>query len=455
MASALRAAILSDGSVQTVWSMWAIEWLENLQLNIYDASRTNSYPRVLALLREYAAFDGPTDLVESGSRERYIALLDQLNTYRKTALPPLSVEELTVRPGGLPQIITVFTEGTTLRASLGPTHALTSRTTVDGRSVLGRIEYRNDLPDELAIEVEWELTVDPWAERLASEQLTKIGQHLDGVFAGWSLEPKLMRELAVRSAAATLLPGGHRLRVRFVVDAARPNLVFWPLLSAGIPWSVDWTFTERETARVVKGTWAAPPLSVAHQREPLVAVVNASLINNGSRPVNVNYVRGKDGSFVALNPTLRIGPRETVSLPAGAAVAVSVPPEAIETSFDLDDFFSDFYVDNAQPIVDRVVITNNLPTSEPGYDAFDYLELTISAAVDGDTSVRPAVWSGRRLTARGTREGEISLPFLRPTHGAPRITIEGRAHYLNGERTLKPTVFDTMSVTITQDMFRE
>jgi hypothetical protein len=265
-----------------------------------------------------------------------------------------------------------------------------------------------------------------------------------------------MQELAVRSATATLLPGGRRLRVTFVVDVDGANLMFWRLLnSAGIPWSVDWTFTERETGRVVKGTWAPPPLNLVHQREPLVAVSNVGLVNNGSSPVNVNYVRGKDGSFVALNPTLRIGPGETVPLPAGAALTVSVPPEAIETSFDPEHFDRDFYVLNAEPLVDRVVIKNNLPTSETGYDAFDYVEVTVSAAVEGDTSLAPAVWPGVRLSARGTPGAERSLPFLRLARGARRITIEGRAYYLNGERTLKPTTFDTMSVTITRDMFRE
>lgn len=455
-ASPLRTAIQADAFAQTAWSMWAIEWLDSLQLGIYDASRRNDYSRVLTLLREYAGFDAPAELVEPSSRASYIALLDHLNMYRKTALPALSVEERTILPGGLPQTVAVFTEGATLRTLLAPTHALASRKTVGGRSVLGLIEYRNQNPNELTIEVEWELTVDPWVERLASEQLTKSGQRLDGVFAGWSLEPKPMQELAMRSAAATLLPGGRQLRVSFVVDADRANLVFWRLLnSAGMPWSVDWTFTERETGRVVKGTWAGPPLSLVRQREPLVAVSNGSLVNNGPSPMGVTYVRDKDGSFVALNPTLRIGPRETVPLPAGAALAVSVPPEAIETSFDPEHFDSHFYVKNAEPLVDHVVIKNNLPTSETGYDAFDYLEVTVRAVVEGNTSLAPAVWPGVRLLARGTAEGEKALPFLRLTQGARRITIEGRAYYTNGERTLKPTTFDTMSVTITRDMFRE
>lgn len=144
-----------------------------------------------------------------------------------------------------------------------------------------------------------------------------------------------------------------------------------------------------------------------------------------------------------------------MSLPAGAALAGSVPPEAIETSFDPEHFASNFHVLNREQVVDRIVIKNNLPTSEPQYDSFDYIEFTVSAAVEGDTSLAPAVAGPFRLSASGTRGGEISVPFLRLARGARRITIEGRAHYANGERTLKPTTFDTMSVTITREMFRE
>jgi hypothetical protein len=73
-----------------------------------------------------------------------------------------------------------------------------------------------------------ELTVDPWSERLAAERLTKAGQRLEGYLpAGHWAKP--MQELGVRSAAATLLAGGRRLRVRLIVDAERANLVFWRL----------------------------------------------------------------------------------------------------------------------------------------------------------------------------------------------------------------------------------
>jgi hypothetical protein len=41
-------------------------------------------------------------------------------------------------------------------AALAPTHALVARENVAGRSVLGLMEYRNERPDELAIEVWWD-----------------------------------------------------------------------------------------------------------------------------------------------------------------------------------------------------------------------------------------------------------------------------------------------------------
>ncbi|HEX6975611.1 MAG TPA: hypothetical protein VF147_14500 [Vicinamibacterales bacterium] len=454
-ATSLQAATDAEPVVRTAWSMWAVEWLETLQLDIYDASRANDSKKVLKLLRDYEGFDVPTALIAPDMRERYRSLLEDLNTYRQTALPALMVEEITVRPGGLPQNVTVFTEGATLRASLAPTHALAARENVAGRSVLGLLEYRNERPDELSIEVEWELTVDPWMERLAAEQLNAAGQRLDGVFAGWALEPKPMQELGIRSASGTLLPGGKRLRVRFVVDAERANLVFWRLLnSAGIPWTVDWRFTEPRSGRVVTGTWAGPPLSLVRQRDPLVTVNGGQIANDGTSPVTVNYVKAGDGSFVALNPTIRLAPGEKAAAPGGVTAA-SVPPEAVETAFDPDRFAADFHVLNAEQVVDHVVITNTLPTSDDQRGAFDYLEISVTASVEGDSTAAPAIAGPFRLAASGTRGGEIALPFLRLARGTRRITVAGRAYYANGYRTLTPTSFDTLTVAITKEMFQE
>ena len=454
--SALAGAIQSDPMAQTAWSMWALEWLQTLQLEIYDATRANDNQKVLTLLRSYEGFDVPAGLIAVDMRDRYRQLLGDLNTYRTTALPALLVESLTVRPGGLPQTVTVFTEGASLRASLAPTHALAARESAGGRSVLGLIEYRDDRPDELAIEVEWELTVDPWIERLAAQQLASGGQKLDGVFAGWALEPKPMQELGIRSATGTLLPGGQRLRVRFIVDAQRANLVFWRLLnSAGIPWTVDWRYAEPRSGRVVTGTWAGPPLTLVRQKNPSVTVDGGQLVNGGNSPVVVNYVQAGDGTFVALTPVVRLdaGEKRALSLPGGAAPA-RVPAEAIETAFDPDRFASDFHVLNGEQVVDRVLVTNVLPTSDAERGVFDYLEITVTASVEGDATVAPATTGPFRLSAAGTRGGEISIPFLRLARGARRVSVAGRAHYANGYRTLEPTSFDTLTISITPEMLK-
>lgn len=454
----LRAAIQDDTFVQTAWSMWALEWVEGLQLEIYQASQVGDHPRLLALLREYAAFDGPVELVTSDMRAQYAGVLGELNEYRRTALPALSVEEVTVQPAALPQTLTVFTEGATLRAFLAPTHALAAQTSIGGRSVLGLIEYQPERSDELAIEVEWELTVDPWAERLAAEHLEKKGQPLDGVFTGWSLDAKPLQELGVRSALATLLPGGRRLRVRFVVDAARANLVFWRLLnSTGLAWTVDWSFREASTSRVVTGTWAGPPLSLIRQRESAVTLRDGALVNDGSSPVTVSYLRNEDGSFVALDPAVRLNAGETIALPeaVNAAAPRSIPPEAVETAFDPERFASDFHVLNAEEVVDRLVIRNNLPTSDPLRGAFDRLRITVTAAIDGDSTTEPSAMGPFELSATGTRGGQISLPVLRLARGARRVTVQGTAYYAHGERTLAPTTFDTLTIAITDDMFRD
>jgi hypothetical protein len=462
--SQLQPAIQADPDLHAAWSLWVVEWLETLQAEIYDAHRALDYPRVLRLFGQYAAFDAAPTLVDADRRAAYGEVLEQLNAYRRDALPPLLGRELTVLPGGLPQPVFVFTEGATLRTTLAPTHALAARTNVAGRSVLGMIEYVNERPDELSIEVEWELSVDPWSERLATEQLAKGGQRLDGVFAGWSLEAKPMEELGVRSANATLLAGGRRLRVRFVVDAARANLVFWRLLnSAGFPWSVGWTFREPGTGRVATGTWAGPALTLARQRQPSISVTENGIVNTGSSSVTINYVQRQDGAFVALDPTLRIKPGETAAIPAAASSTgtITIPPAAVETAFDPERFASDFYVINGEQVVDRVTVRNNLPSTDPLRGSFDRLEITVRASIDEDGTT-PAVEAGPFvLSAKDTKAGQLSIPFLRLARGTRRITVEGKAYYAHdgertgSERTLKPTTFDTLAIVISEDMFKD
>lgn len=454
----ISAITRSEVLAQTGWSMWAVERLELLRLNIYDASRRGDRQRVVSLFREYEAFNPSSQTVSADMRDRYLAVVGDLQTYRQNAMPPLWVEEVVVRPGGLPQPVTTFTEGSTFRTSLAPTHALASRARIDGRSVLGLIDYRSERPDEIGIEVEWELSVDPWVEQLVAKQLMKKGQRLDGLFSGWVLDAKPMQEMGVRSATATLLPGGRRLRMRLIADAERGNLVFWRLLnSAGLPWSVDWKFTEPGSGRVVTGTWAGPALTLARQRDPQVALEDGHLVNKGPHAVVVNYLRTNDGSFVALNPVMRLAAGERVPVPrAVARVGPSaIPPEAVESAFNPDTFGNDFYVLNGDQVVDRVVVRNLLPTSDDARGAFDRLEITVKADVEGGSAEGTATAGPFVLSAAGTKAAEISLPFLRLARGQRQVAIEGRAYYAGGSyRTLKPTTFDTLSIAITPDMFQ-
>jgi hypothetical protein len=453
----IKAAAQADSVARTAWSLWAVERLQSLWLAIYDAGRTRDDQRLLQLFREYEGLDVPADAIEAGLRKDYLETLADLNRYRETALAPLFVEELTVQPGGLPQSVSVFTEGATLRRSLAPTHALVLRENVGGRSVLGLLEYRNDHPDELAIEVWWELTVDPWIEQLAAARLAERDQAL-GVFAAWSLEGKPMQELGIRSGTAKLQPGGRRLHLRLVVDADRANLVFWRLLnSGGLPWAVDWRFTEPRTGRVVTGTWAGPPLSLVRQRDPVVRVSGSEIVNAGTSPATINYLRLGDGSFWAPNPALRLGAGEKIPVPAAPAApggAVTVPAEAVETAFDPAAFGNDFYVLNGEQVVDRIVVKNALPASDDARGAFDYVEVSLTTRVAGGSDADAATAGPFRLSAAGTLASEVSIPLLRLSRGGRQVTMVGRAYYAGGSyRTLKPTTFDTSSIILTPALF--
>lgn len=459
----IESARANNPAAAEAASAWMLARLDYLRLTIYAAASGGDDGKVLALFREYESLAAGVALVAPAARPQYLEIVKDLNTYRTTALAPLFVEDVTVSPGGLPRVVTVFTEGSNLESTLAPTHALAVRAGGGGRSALGVIDYRNDRPDEIAIEIEWELTVDPWIAKLAAAEL-RNGAKLRGVFSGWGLEAKPMQEIGVRSATATLLPGGRRLRARFVADAASANLVFWRLLNtSGLPWTVDWTYREPRTNRVVTGTWAGPPLSVARQRAPQLEVSGGRIRNGGTSAATVHYVRTGDDAFVPLNPPVLIAPGGSVA-PAGVSGGFSVPAEAVEIAFDPERFAADFHVLNGEEIVDQVVIRNLLPATDEQRGAFDYVEITVTSAMPGGEGVAgggDAIGGGAsigplRLSATGTRGAEITLPMLRLTRGARQVTIAGKAYYAGGgERTLVRRTFDTLTIAITPEMFQQ
>src|SRR5262249_46216334 len=111
----LRAAAQAAPLAGVAWSLWTVERLEDLSLAIREAERRQDDQGQLKLFREYEGLGLPGGMIDTSLRKDYLALLDDLNRYRETALPPLFVEELTVQPAALPQSVSLFTEGATLR----------------------------------------------------------------------------------------------------------------------------------------------------------------------------------------------------------------------------------------------------------------------------------------------------------------------------------------------------
>ncbi|MGH7359949.1 MAG: hypothetical protein ACREJR_14145, partial [Candidatus Rokuibacteriota bacterium] len=241
------------------------------------------------------------------------------------------------------------------------------------------------------------------------------------------------------------------------VDADRANLVFWRLLnSGGLPWAVDWRFTEPKTGRVVTGTWAGPPLSLVRQRDPLVRVSGTEIVNAGTSPATINYLRLGDGSFWAPTPALRLNAGEKIPIPSPPGArggAVTLPPEAIETAFDPGAFANDFYVLNGEHVVDRLTVRNALPTSDDARGAFDYLEVSLTTQVPGGSEADAATAGPFRLSAAGTLGSEVSIPLLRLSRGGRQVTMAGRAYYAGGShRTLAPRMFDTTTIIVTAEL---
>lgn len=122
----------------------------------------------------------------------------------------------------------------------------------------------------------------------------------------------------------------------------------------------------------------------------------------------------------------------TPAADSGISGPFTVPPEAVEIAFDPERFTSDFHVLNGEEIVDTVVIRNTLPTTDDQRGAFDYLEISIASRIAGASDADTATAGPFRLSATGTRGGEITLPMLRLARGERQVTVSGRAYYAGG-----------------------
>lgn len=452
------AAASQQDDARLALSRWTVAALQRLRGRILDADAAEDYATLVQLFVRYAAFAPPADL-HPRMREEYDELRAELNKYRGEVLLPVFARPIEVTPpAGVAQRLHVFTESSPFRQTLAPTHLLASGIDFEGRKVLGLLEYDPNRPDEITIEVELELTVDPWLAALAAAHLRAEGEAVEGMFSGWTLKARPIEEIGVKESRVTALPGGRRMRVRLVLEGQKAGTMFWNLFSGtGIPLTYDWEFRGGSNQPVTNGTWSGPTLSFARRAAHTLRVEGGRVRNDGPAPVLIEYVALGETKFVGLARAVRIEAGHAVDLKElGVAVdgsTVWIPPQAVITTLDPREIERAFYVVNGQQFIQHVTLTNLLPAYDsPSGGALHYVEVfvAIGAGAQADATKRAGPF---RLSAAQTTGSEIRLPFLRPGKGSERITVWGAAHYDNGGcQTIVATTFESGVATVTPSM---
>lgn len=451
------AAAKTNDDVRAALSHWTVAALRQMQLAILDADATENYVTLGRLFSRYRTFETPTS-VHPKYQGEYASLRAELNRYREDVLPPAFPRELCVTSGGLSQCVHVFTESSPIRQTIAPTHMLSTSLEMNGRSVLGVVQFDRARPEDLTLDTELELTVDPWLQALAMAQAKAEGESLDGMFSGWMVKARPIEEMGIKESQVTVMPGGRRMRVRLVLDGQKAAMVFWKLFSAsGIPLTFDWEYRAPKGRSVSSGTWVGPALSLARRTSHTLRVEQGQVKNVGVSPQSIEYVGLDRATFAVLSRAVRIDPGQAVAvdklgIPAPAP-ALWIPPQAVVAALDPLDVERTFYVVNGAQFIEQVALTNLLPAhdAESG-GALQYVELYLALGVQGPGE-RDGMQAGPyRLSAAHTTGSEIRLPFLRPGKGAERVLVWGAAFYANGCQTIAPTTFDSWIVKITPSM---
>jgi hypothetical protein len=451
------AAAAGADDLKLALSRWSLARLQRLRSDILDADAKDDNATLVHLFLRYAALTPPVDL-HPKVRSEYDGLRAELNRYRGEALLPLDERKIQVTPtGGLARTLSVFTEGASLRQTLGPTHMLASPIDVDGRSVLGILAYDPARPDEIVVEVALELTVDPWLEALAAAKLRADDGDVSGMFSGWTLKARAVDDIGLKDSRITVVSGG-RMRVRLVLDARTAAPLFWNLFSGvGIPLVYDWEY-RGNSQTLTTGYLEGPTLSFARRATHTLRVEQGKVRNVGQVAAVVEYVGLNKSEFVALPRAVRIEPGQSVELKdVGVATpgpAAWIPPHAVVTASDPRDVERAFHVVNAQPFVEHVTVTNLLAAHDAGSGgALQYVEVFVALGGRKSAGSAGSQAGPFRLSAAHTTGSEIQLPFLRRGNQAESIIVWGAARYENGGcQTIAETTFDSSTVKITASM---
>ncbi|MEM9555840.1 MAG: hypothetical protein AAGC60_16415 [Acidobacteriota bacterium] len=380
--------------------------------------------------------------------------LDDLTALADRFDDALAVETITVQaPSGLPRRLQVLTAGDDLTPRLAPTELLLRTRHADGRALLGLLALDAAHPEIVRLELEAQLTLDPWLAHRAGAP--------EQPFDDWTLVARPLVADGIVTSRMDVGPSGL-VRVVLELDAARAGLVLARLASsAGLPLIFDWRSTRD---REISGVWQGPALSLTRR---LARPVTATPDGLQRRPsgtdstdgsaddarLSVAYVALANGGFVALDPAPTLEPGASVPLPAAITdlgefedtVPPDVPAEALVWSTDVDRPGQIFQVPRGDDLVTTVTI-ENLLSHDAVLGGLLFVEVEL---VHGDTTVGPY----RLAPARAVGD-RVEVSLLAVDGDARRLRVRGAAHYEGGSRESFDFVSDDLVVKITDQRLR-
>ena len=200
-------------------SKWVTALLDDAITGVRVAGLTTGKIEAARRLRQATSLSDwnkyPVQPEDRPAFEEHLIDLGELQEKYQTALWTSSRSLST--PSGVPLQVDLYTEGRELRTRVAPTVGLVRSRVLDGRTVIGLLEFNPEQPDMVRMEFEVELAVDPWLESLLAAELTAEGDEYAGIFSNWILTGQEISELGIRGSSVKA--SAESAQVSLTVDA--------------------------------------------------------------------------------------------------------------------------------------------------------------------------------------------------------------------------------------------
>jgi len=411
-------------------SLWTVMALEHAVNIIQTAALADDRETELAQFQKVPIIASQGFAVANAHAERYAHAANLLSQLRTQLLPPVYRGSITVQPSvGIPTVLTRFVENGSLQSWIAPTEALVSAREIGGKHVLGFVQRDSQANDRIRLVFDADLGLDPALSVLVSKQLEQTGQTVAGMFSNWKLTAPNLSAEGIDNFEVKVL--NNTLQISLTLDAAEGNVALWRLgTGLGLPLTLQYECTANTS---IKGSLSLP-LSLARRSRPDIEVSNGSVANTGRTAVTIDYFMLGD-SPVSIQPLTIPADNKPVKLPLPdgtdlSKTALKVPAQAVWYSGRDPFSLQDFDTTQSGGLIQTIQVQNLLPALNAKLNLpLDYVQVSVIYTVgEGDQAVE-AKAGPYRLSAAGSDDSEVNVPFLRPSTGKYSFRVEGIAFY--------------------------